>query len=329
MESGLASKRLTSRDFCSHFQWMNRPQIRKCRENPKAVMIVGQGTYNGLQECQLQFKDYRWNCTGQRNSWRLFEKMNKKRTKETSFLSAIASASAALALAKACSLGSLKKCGCGQRNYLYEEATISEKDLFPWKGCQSHIIYGLTYSRYFLDPMSERRRQRSLRKLIGKQNNAAGREIYKSKLKPVCRCHGATGSCVTKACWQPLPNLYDIGSRLRDKYKTAVEVRLNRRKVKLRSKRNKKYRIQPDDLVYSDSSPDFCEPNKDYGTPGTHGRLCNKTGDGLDRCSILCCGRGYDTFVLRKTFRCHCKFKWCCSVQCEDCTEERIEYRCK
>ena len=79
LESGLVSKRLTTRDFCSNFQWMTRAQMRKCRENPKAVIVVGQGTYEGLQECQVQFRNYRWNCTGQRTSWRLFEKMNKKR----------------------------------------------------------------------------------------------------------------------------------------------------------------------------------------------------------------------------------------------------------
>lgn len=329
LESGLVSKRITSRDFCSNFQWMTRQQMRKCRENPHAVVVVGQGTYEGLQECQVQFKDYRWNCTGQRASWRLFEKMNKKRTRETSYLSAIASASAALAIAKACSKGQLRECSCGHRNFLYKDSTVSAKDLFPWRGCQNHILYGLAYSREFLDPMNERRKQRSIRKLVAKQNNVAGREVYKSKLMPVCKCHGATGSCVTKACWQPLPKLDEVGASLREKYKSAVEVRMNKRRTKLRAKRNRKYKLRKDDLVYTDLSPDFCEPNKEYGILGTHGRSCNKTGDSLNRCSILCCGRGYDTYVIRRTYRCHCKFKWCCSVHCKECSEERIEYKCK
>lgn len=79
LESGIMLKRIPPRDFCSNLQWMTRQQMRTCRANPQAVIIVGQGTYEGLQECQMQFKDYRWNCTGQRASWRLFEKMNKKR----------------------------------------------------------------------------------------------------------------------------------------------------------------------------------------------------------------------------------------------------------
>ena len=94
-----------------------------------------------------------------------------------SYLNAIASASAALAIARACSQGSLERCSCGQRNYIYRDSSVSEDDLYPWRGCQSHIVYGLRFSKDFLDPMSERRRQRSLRKLIAKQNNMAGREV--------------------------------------------------------------------------------------------------------------------------------------------------------
>lgn len=98
-------------------------------------------------------------------------------TRETSYLSAIASASAALAIAKACSKGQLRECSCGPRKYMYKDSTVSEKDLFPWRGCQNHIQYGLSYSKEFLDPMNERRKQRSIKKLVAKQNNVAGRQV--------------------------------------------------------------------------------------------------------------------------------------------------------
>eukprot|EP00794_Sanderia_malayensis_P009976 gene9976-10999_t len=245
-----------------------------------------------------------------------------------SYLSGIASAGAALEIAKACSQGSLASCGCGQR-YIYRDSKTTEEDLLRWKGCTNHISYGLAYSKEFLDPGSERRKEKSLRKLVAMQNNLAGREILKQKLRPVCRCHGVTGSCVTKACWQPLPYIDEIGASLREKYKHAIEVRINKRRTKLRVKRNKRYKIQSQDLVYTDSSPDFCEPNKELGILGTHGRVCNKTGNSLNKCSILCCGRGYDTMVLKKTYQCDCKFQWCCTVRCRKCMEEKIEHRCK
>ena len=99
-------------------------------------------------------------------------------TRETSYLSAIASASAALAIAKACSLGKLQECSCGHKNFLYKDSSITEKDLFPWRGCQNHILYGLSYSKDFLDPINERRKYRSIKKLVVKQNNVAGREVW-------------------------------------------------------------------------------------------------------------------------------------------------------
>ncbi len=94
-----------------------------------------------------------------------------------SYLSGIASAGAALAIAKACSQGSLESCGCGRRSYVYRDTKTSDKDVVPWTGCKSHIVFGLAYSKEFLDPVTERRKQRSLRKLVAQQNNLAGREV--------------------------------------------------------------------------------------------------------------------------------------------------------
>lgn len=109
------------------------------------------------------------------------------------------------------------------------------------------------------------------------------------------------------------------------------------------------------DLVYLDESPDWCRANKQLQWPGklyhfaihnctckiinfffffcifsgTHGRKCNKTSSGLDSCSILCCGRGYNTKKIVIHERCNCKFQWCCHVKCDTCTKVVEEYTCK
>lgn len=62
---------------------------------------------------------------------------------------------------------------------------------------------------------------------------------------------------------------------------------------------------------------------------GTNGRKCNKTSSGLDGCSILCCGRGYNTKKIVIRERCNCKFEWCCNVKCSTCTKVIEEYTCK
>lgn len=117
------------------------------------------------------------------------------------------------------------------------------------------------------------------------------------------------------------------------------------------------------DLVYLDESPDWCRANKQLQWPGknihinhylcichlkknlinfhffftfsshlplgTHGRKCNRTSTGLDSCSILCCGRGYNTKKIVLYERCNCKFQWCCNVRCETCKRVIQEYTCK
>lgn len=62
---------------------------------------------------------------------------------------------------------------------------------------------------------------------------------------------------------------------------------------------------------------------------GTHGRKCNRTSTGLDSCSILCCGRGYNTKKIVIHERCNCKFQWCCNVRCDTCKKVIQEYTCK
>lgn len=64
------------------------------------------------------------------------------------------------------------------------------------------------------------------------------------------------------------------------------------------------------------------------GVLGTRGRLCNSTSYGIDGCRLLCCGRGYQTVIRDVEEKCHCKFVWCCKVQCEMCSFKREEHYC-
>lgn len=82
-----------------------------------------------------------------------------------------------------------------------------------------------------------------------------------------------------------------------------------------------------EDLVYSEESSDFCEPNHETGSLGTHGRICNDT-DGTDGCDLLCCGRGHTTVIKTEQVNCRCKFKWCCNVSCNLCKVKRRVHTC-
>ncbi|XP_076289083.1 protein Wnt-7b isoform X7 [Lasioglossum baleicum] len=83
------------------------------------------------------------------------------------------------------------------------------------------------------------------------------------------------------------------------------------------------------ELVFLQSSPNYCEPDLAHGSLGTQGRYCNRTSKGTDGCDLMCCGRGYNTHQFTRTWQCRCKFHWCCRVHCETCTERTEEYTCK
>lgn len=144
-----------------------------------------------------------------------------------------------------------------------------------------------------------------------------------------CKCHGVSGSCSLRTCWQQLPAFRDVGMRLKERYDGAVEVKFNKRGTKLVRKNKKFNKPTGEDLMYFESSPDYCKANPETGSRGTVGRECNKMSSGMDGCNLLCCGRGYNTFKRKVVERCKCKFKWCCYVECQTC--ERIEdvYICK
>lgn len=83
------------------------------------------------------------------------------------------------------------------------------------------------------------------------------------------------------------------------------------------------------ELVYLQQSPNYCDRDPTLGSFGTVGRKCNRTTSGIEGCDLLCCGRGYNTHQFNRTWQCHCKFRWCCEVQCDICHERTEEYTCK
>uniref|UniRef100_A0AAG5CZH3 Protein Wnt n=1 Tax=Anopheles atroparvus TaxID=41427 RepID=A0AAG5CZH3_ANOAO len=166
------------------------------------------------------------------------------------------------------------------------------------------------------------------RALMNLHNNEAGRRAVIKKSRIICKCHGVSGSCSLITCWQQLTSIREIGDFLREKYDEATQVKVNKRgRLQVKDPR---YQIPSAlDLIYLDESPDWCRVNRQLKWQGTHGRVCNKTSTGLDGCSILCCGRGYNTKKIIVKERCNCKFQWCCQVKCEICTRSIEEYTCK
>ena len=178
-------------------------------------------------------------------------------------------------------------------------------------------------------------------------------------MTPRCKCHGVSGSCQLQTCWKQVGPFERTAAAIKAKYVAAVRsvaqpasairgsvgdvsVRTNtiisRRRRRGRSRgrgrgrgRNRSRSRSPSvgpsrKLVYSDKSPSFCERDA-YG-PGTAGRRCQLGG----HCSVLCCGRGYNTQLSSLVTSCNCRVLWeqrTVRVDCQKCTNVTEVYTCK
>ncbi|KAB1272025.1 Protein Wnt-11 [Camelus dromedarius] len=156
-------------------------------------------------------------------------------------------------------------------------------------------------------------------------------QALRASLEMKCKCHGVSGSCSIRTCWKGLQELRDVATDLKTRYLSATKV-VHRPMGTRKHLVPKDLDIRPvkdSELVYLQSSPDFCMKNEKVGSHGTQDRQCNKTSHGSDSCDLMCCGRGYNPYTDRVVERCHCKYHWCCYVTCRRCERTVERYVCK
>ena len=61
-----------------HIAGLVNVQRQLCRENPDVMVSIGKGAKLGVEECQQQFKDQRWNCSTVARDVSVFGKVMKK-----------------------------------------------------------------------------------------------------------------------------------------------------------------------------------------------------------------------------------------------------------
>uniref|UniRef100_A0A182QXC9 Protein Wnt n=2 Tax=Cellia TaxID=44534 RepID=A0A182QXC9_9DIPT len=202
-----------------------------------------------------------------------------------------------------------------------------QEEKWKWGGCDDNVNFGVRKSKDFLD--ARLRKKSDIKTLVRLHNNDAGRLAVKQFMRMECKCHGLSGSCTTKTCWMKLPPFSEVAARLKEHFDGATKV----------IARNDGHSFMPDDvtiklptkrdLVYTEDSDDFCEPNAKTGSLGTHGRECNITSSGVDGCSLMCCKRGQSHSQVEVKRNCNCSFKWCCEVTCSTCIDIQDVYTCK
>ncbi|XP_013193026.2 protein Wnt-11b-2-like [Amyelois transitella] len=186
-----------------------------------------------------------------------------------------------------------------------------------------NIEYRMAADDPRFDPQVDlRTRLERLRPLIASANllnYRFGRKAISNGMRTKCTCHGVSGSCSVRTCWRALPPLARVAAAL-----AAETARAGPLKPRRRQARRAKPRLR-----YVTPSPDYCEPDPAAGSLGTHGRQCNASlGSAAGGCGRLCCGRGRRAVRSSRLERCHCRYHWCCRVDCQLCRLTTEEHYC-
>lgn len=134
--------------------------------------------------------------------------------------------------------------------------------------------------------------------------------------------------------------------------KTAVSQTIN-------NFESSKNRVLPQDLLYLNESPDYCDALPTINFIGIKGRACSLMNNVTENsnapqknfknaelsegaiynyhrnlngvpgpCQQLCCNRGYHSELVLDMVSCNCRFKFCCKVECEHCLRQRSQHFC-
>ncbi|XP_056281234.1 protein Wnt-16 [Pseudoliparis swirei] len=278
---------------------LSPPQSLLLRERPSLLPAVRLGARLAMKECRSQFRHERWNCSS------MLGPEASSGTKETAFIHAMMAAGLVHAVTRSCSHGNATRCGCG----------AGPRGAWRWGGCSDPLRYGIRFSRQFIDDGAAN----GSRSAMNRHNSETGRQAVVRTMAARCRCHGVSGSCAVKTCWKTLAAPELVGAHLKERYE---------RSTRLWDRSGRKTR-RKDRLVFLNKSPNYCLADARRGVAGTRGRRCSRTSGGADGCVLLCCGRGYDTQLVRRQRRCHCKFSWCCHVRCRRCESMDDLHTCK
>ncbi|XP_023652650.2 protein Wnt-2-like [Paramormyrops kingsleyae] len=315
---------LGSQVMCDNIPRLAPRQRQLCRQHPSVMLVIGAGIKDWMDECKEQFRHQRWDCSAVAREQGSYRRLPPRDTREVAFMYAVSSAGMVHTLARACSQGELDTCSCDPHK---TGISSDSQGSFSWGGCSDNINFAVSFARAFID--AQEGKQRDARALMNLHNNRVGRKAVRCSMSQECKCHGVSGSCAVRTCWMALRDFRRTGDYLHRKYDGAIQVVMNQYGTRFTRAHESFGNLTKNELVYMETSPDYCIREPESGSMGTGGRACNRTSKGTDGCEVMCCGRGYNTARVSRTSQCECTFHWCCTVHCKDCQELVDVHTCK
>ncbi|CAN8005311.1 unnamed protein product, partial [Ixodes hexagonus] len=336
-----ADQNLSVKRFCQ--QHRKEARLRRfCAADPGLVQAIVHGTRLTVDSCRSMFEWEPWQCDLLQADRR---QLLRKVYRETALVYALAAAGLAHSVARGCSSGRLShRCSCNESGGRTSSAPENGHN-WKWGGCGDNYRFSAKFSRRLL-ARNKSHRPRTLRRPVENHNVVVGiRASCLHGIRRVCKCHGLSGSCSMKTCWEELAHFPDVAQALKHKYFRAIMAHVEnkpdfaatevvskpRKTVLIRTTQKPKWlravtaelqRLGRDRLVYLEESPSFCERN--VLTDGMSQRRCKDHA----HCERVCCGRGHRSFSELVQERCHCRVVWCCQLECKTCTVLKYSHSC-
>ena len=87
-------------------------------------------------------------------------------------------------------------------------------------------------------------------------------KAVKKFVKRKCKCHGQTASCPTRTCWDELEDFRQTGYYLKNQFNKAAKGTVRQDGSIMRVGSNGSHKqLKRDQMVYLESSPNYCEKN--------------------------------------------------------------------
>ena len=261
-------------------------QKRLCDRNPQFAHALSHAAKTTVDSCVSSMSKKRWGCAALKTLPAVGRELTEA-TSESAYVHALGSANLVTSLYRLCESGTIGPCS---RQRIGQFATE------------------------FTGVVSASRRHRA-KATVEMHNSKVGRASAWRATRKVCKCHGQSGSCTQKTCWETAPDEKEVARELARKYETAALVRLTNGLPDEISEI-----VAKDRLLFLKKKSDFCRL--------TRGRKCSPEATGSDSCESLCCGRGF-VFKSQKNIEENCQFLWPAKIVCEPVLKVVEKYVCQ